>query len=76
MSESTPTSSLPELSPQDSAEALAGYLEGLANRPEPGSNKSKIFWHGWCGGQSDRKFAPLDEYALGVAQKLLLPPNP
>lgn len=50
----------------DSQEMLAGYLSGLRGDPEPSSERSRSYWHGWRNGASDNGFRPID-----AAQRLL-----
>lgn len=37
-------------------EVLEGYLDGFSGEPEPGSGRSRSYWHGWRNGaiESDR----------------------
>jgi len=44
---------LRDLANQDPAEMLSGYRAGLNGDPEPGSDKSRGFWHGWLNGMVD-----------------------
>lgn len=39
-------------------EMLAGYWDGLNGEPEPGSNRSRSFRHGWKNGRDDRAKSP------------------
>jgi len=51
----------------DEAECVAGYWSGRRNDPEPGSDKSRSFCHGWRNGRVDGGYAQTDrdqqEYA-------------
>jgi hypothetical protein len=51
----------------DEDECLAGYWAGYRNDPEPGSDKSRSFFHGWRNGRVDGGHAQTDrdqeEYA-------------
>jgi ribosome modulation factor len=38
----------------DEEECLAGYRAGLNGEPEPGSDKSRSFLHGWRNGMVDK----------------------
>ena len=53
MSEYQPLSSVRDLDVLDEADCVAGYLAGLDDAPEPGSDKSKSYWHGWRNGMMD-----------------------
>ena len=70
MSEFTPVSTVAELSLLDEQEMVAGYLSGLDGSAEPGSDKSKAFWHGWRNGMSDNGFALLDHYQHSLAAEI------
>ena len=39
-------------------EMLQGYWDGLWNAPEPGSNRSHSYRHGWKNGRDDRAKSP------------------
>lgn len=39
----------------DDSELMAGYLDGFANEPRPGPNRSDAYRHGWWNGQRDGK---------------------
>lgn len=44
----------------DSGEIVAGYRDGLGGGAEPGSNRSRSFWHGWRNGMVDSGRIALD----------------
>ena len=54
MSEFLPVATLADLKNLDEDEILAGYREGLTCDAEPGSDKSRGYWHGWRNAQMDR----------------------
>lgn len=56
----------PGLSEDD---CLAGYLAGLRDEPEPGSDKSRSFFHGWRNGRADRGHVELDEAQREYARR-------
>lgn len=60
MSEFQPVTTLSDLAVQDCDEILAGYVAGLHGEPEPGSDKSRAFWHGWRNGSADAGRRPFD----------------
>lgn len=60
MSEFQPITTVADLELQPIHEIVAGYLSGLANAPEPGSDKSRGFWHGWRNGRMDGGYAKPD----------------
>lgn len=54
MSEFIPVSTIADLDTLDEHEMVDGYLDGLADAPEPGNNRSRSYWHGWRNGMRDR----------------------
>ena len=71
MSEYQPLSSAAELEALDDAECVAGYFAGTRNEPEPGSEKSKSYWHGWRNGMVDFKHAPIDDAQTKLAREVV-----
>lgn len=69
MSEYSPLSSITELATLDNDDCLAGYFAGLDGDPEPGSDKSKSYWHGWRNGMMDRGRMPIDAAARNLAHE-------
>lgn len=60
MSEFKPVETKAELDALCGDEVLAGYLHGLDCADEPGSDRSKAYWHGWRNAQADRGRMPVD----------------
>lgn len=48
-----PVSTLEELDSLDPAEIMEGYVSAERGDPEPGQNRGKSFWHGWCNRMRD-----------------------
>lgn len=71
MSEYKAISTAAELETLNSIEALDGYLSGLRNDPEPGSDKSKSFWHGWRNGMADKGRIPIDSAMRNLAEEIV-----
>lgn len=71
MSEYQPLSSVRELYVLDEDDCMAGYLAGLDGSPEPGSDKSKSYWHGWRNGMMDKGRLPIDEPARNLAAEFV-----
>lgn len=44
---------LEEFDALDDDQVLAGYLEAKAGDPEPGKNRGRSYWHGWCNRMRD-----------------------
>ena len=53
-----PVRTLEELDALDDAELRAGYREYERGDPEPGVNRGKAYWHGWCNGARDHYQLP------------------
>ena len=53
----------------DDDECLAGYWSGYRNEPEPGSDKSRSFFHGWRNGRVDGGHAQADQAQTEYARK-------
>lgn len=60
MSEFTPVETKADLETLCEDDVLAGYMDGLINQNEPGSDKSRGYWHGWRNAQTDKGRAPVD----------------
>lgn len=61
MSEFQPITSIEDLALQPDMEMQLGYLAGLNKEPEPGSDKSRAYWHGWRNGMVDGGHAEIDD---------------
>lgn len=61
MSEFAPVSTLADLELLDSDEIVEGYRAGLSGDSEPGSDKSRAYWHGWRNGMADSRRIPMDD---------------
>ena len=71
MSEYTPVKTKQELDLLDQDEMVAGYLEGFVGSKEPGSDKSKSFWHGWRNGRVDGGFDEKDAAQVQLAREIV-----
>lgn len=71
MSEFRPVATLTDLDTLDDAEVIEGYLDGLANEPEPGNNRSRSYWHGWRNGMSDKGRREIDPAQRDLARLFL-----
>ena len=60
MSEFKPVENVTDLKLLDDDEIVRGYMDGLDCADEPGSDKSRSYWHGWRNAQTDKGRAPLD----------------
>jgi hypothetical protein len=71
MSEYQPLRSASEADLLDMDDCVAGYRSGLHGESEPGSDKSKSFWHGWRNGMIDSRRAPIDEACVNLAREIV-----
>lgn len=71
MSEYAPVRTKAELELLDEAEMLAGYQSGYSGDAEPGSNRSRSFWHGWRNGRVDGKHDEIDCHQIALAREVV-----
>ena len=69
MSEFKPVETVADLNHLDEAEMVSGYWSGYAGDPEPGSDKSRSFWHGWRNGRVDGKHQQKDASQAKLARE-------
>ncbi len=74
MSEFMKVATAADLRTLDESEVLLGYLEGFDGSPEPGSDTSRSFYHGWRNGMVDAGFADADRARLQLSQELRAQP--
>lgn len=60
MSEFQTVSTAAELDLLDIDDIVDGYRAGLRGASEPGSDKSRSYWHGWRNGMVDTNRMPMD----------------
>lgn len=70
MSEYRKVSTAADLALLDEDEIIEWYLAGLDCSAEPGSDKSRSYWHGWRNAQSDKGRTPVDEAQQRLAREL------
>lgn len=71
MSEFAPIQTRADLLSQSSDEILAGYRSGFRGDPEPGSDKSRGYWHGWRNGMVDSGRAQMDAAQSKLAAEVV-----
>jgi hypothetical protein len=71
MSEFKPVATAADLRNLDDDEIVAGYRDGLACADEPGSDKSRSYWHGWRNAQTDKGRTPVDINQQRLAHELV-----
>ncbi|MFC4275547.1 hypothetical protein [Achromobacter aloeverae] len=71
MSEFQPVRTKADLDTLDDDDIVAGYMHGLNGGDEPGSDKSRSFWHGWRNGMVDSRRAEPDSAQGELARELV-----
>jgi hypothetical protein len=71
MSEFQPVATKVDLESLDQDEMVAGYMAGLEDAPEPGSDKSRAYWHGWRNGMADKGRLPFDPAMAQLAREVV-----
>lgn len=70
MSEFKPVSTRQDLLNLDTNDIVDGYWHGFYGNPEPGSDKSRSFWHGWRNGMVDSKRMEMDCHMRQLAMEI------
>lgn len=72
MSEFAPVETPQDLETLDQDEIVQGYMEGLSadEAKEPGSDKSRAYWHGWRNAMTDRGLAQMDIHQARLVRAL------
>ena len=71
MSEFRPVETVADLNNLDVDEIVNGYRAGWTCSDEPGSDKSRSYWHGWRNAQTDKGRAPPDVYQQRLVREKL-----
>lgn len=71
MSYYAPLSTAAEADLLDMDDCVEGYKCGLRADPEPGSDKSRSYWHGWRNGMMDRGLIPIDDAARSLVREIV-----
>ncbi|WP_043345078.1 hypothetical protein [Cupriavidus basilensis] len=71
MSEFQPITKPEDLSGLDDNEMVSGYCSGYCGDAEPGSDKSRAFWHGWRNGAVDGGHRQMDTAQAELARCLV-----
>lgn len=71
MSEFQKVSSKADLDNLDEADIVAGYIAGLDGANEPGSDKSRGYWHGWRNGMVDSGRSDKDAEQASLAVEIV-----
>lgn len=71
MSEFQPVRTKADLDFLDEDEIVEGYRAGFRGEPEPGSDKSRSYWHGWRNGAADTRRIPSDDAMTQLAREIV-----
>jgi hypothetical protein len=52
-------------------EIVEGYASAERGDPEPGLNRGRAFWHGWCNRMRDYGVLPMDEASAQLAREVV-----
>ena len=66
-----PVSSLADLNTLEKEDDLEGYRSAERGDPEPGDNRGRAFWHGWCNRMRDIGELPPCHHAASLAKECL-----
>lgn len=55
----------------DEGDVVAGYMAGLNGEPEPGSDRSRSYWHGWRNGMMDSGRVEKDAEQANLAAEIV-----
>ncbi len=73
MSEFRPVETVEDLNSLDIDEVFEGYRAGLQCAPEPGSDRSRSYWHGWRNGSTDSGRCQKDASQSRLAEAVCMP---
>jgi hypothetical protein len=62
-----------DLDTLDSEAIVQGYLSAERGDPEPGENRGRAFWHGWCNRMRDIGELPMDDASWQLAREIVHP---
>ena len=71
MSEFRPVETVADLTNLDGDEIVSGYMEGWTSADEPGSDKSRSYWHGWRNAQTDKGRVPPDIHQQRLVHEMV-----
>lgn len=59
-----------DLATLNSADIFEGYMSAERGDPEPGENRGRAFWHGWCNRQRDNGVLPTDAISVALVRSI------
>jgi hypothetical protein len=69
MSEFKRVATLDELQLLDMSDVQRGYFHGIWGGTEPGSDKTRSFYHGWTNGSVDGGYAEISREQIQLARE-------
>jgi hypothetical protein len=66
-----PVRTVADLETLSEAEIIDGYTSAVRGDPEPGENRGRAFWHGWCNRMRDIGARPHDEASAQLAHEFV-----
>jgi hypothetical protein len=72
MPEFAPVETIADFRQLDDGETLEGYFDGFHGSAEPGSDRSRSFWHGWRNGRVDAGLTEPDNAQQALEQEFRL----
>lgn len=71
MTDAGPVITFEELDTLDADEVANGYDDALEGLPEPASDASRAYWHGWRNGAVAAGYRQHDEATVALAMQVL-----
>jgi len=66
-----PVSTVLDLETLDHSEIVEGYLSAEKDDPEPGPNRGRAYWHGWCNRMRDKGAMAMEDASWRLARELV-----
>lgn len=66
-----PVATLDDLNSLNDDDILDGYRSWNRGDPEPGANRGRAYWHGWCNAARDHHDLPVTPASMQLAHAYL-----
>lgn len=66
-----PVSTKSDLDTLSLDEIVEGYMSAERGDPEPGLNRGRAFWHGWCNRMRDYGVLPITEESMQLTREVM-----
>jgi hypothetical protein len=66
-----PVATLADLETLDEQEIIEGYTSAKRGDPEPGPNRGRAYWHGWCNRMRELNELPYSAEAAQLCREYL-----